>query len=247
MADCKEYFQAARRYLAQAKESQRDNILKAADMIGTAMTAGGIVQLVGFGHDMEFSMELGYRAGGLMPFHRFAAQDLPMKGLISPEQYHAADFTSHLEYMKLLWDVYNVNDADLFLVACADGSHPFAVQVAKMAKESGHKVIAVVSAKQMAAAAPRHPSGFQLTAFADLVLDTGTDAPDTLIELTPGLKLCQAETLTGNVIAQMLTAEMYRWFVDKGLECPVLLSANVAGADAHNRAISDKYLGRWNA
>jgi uncharacterized phosphosugar-binding protein len=242
MADCKAYFDAAEKVLAQEKEKQRENIYQAADMIGQAMVKNGIVQLVGFGHDMEFSMELGYRAGGLMPFHRWADKDLPMKGLISPEQFNAEDFRSHTEYMQLLWDVYHIDSQDLFLVTCANGADTFAIEVARLAHSRGHKVIAVISGPQVAAAKEKA----KLTEYADLILDTGVAYPDELVKVGP-YKLCPVQTLAGNVIAQMLTAEMYRWFEKQHLQCPVLLSANVTGADVHNREISDKYLGRWNA
>ncbi len=246
MADCREYFTAAKACLAKVKENQRDNILKAADLIGNTMTSNGIVQLVGFKHNMEFSMELGYRAGGLMPFHRWSDKDLPMKGLISPEQYAAPDFDSHVEYMQLLWDVYNIDPADLFLVTSDTGCDTMAIEVAKLAKGKGHKVIGVVSASRMASHKCRHGDGHKLDYYADLLIDTGIGQPDGLVEID-GLKICPVQTLCANVIAQMLTAEMYHWFTSRNLQCPILLSANVTGADVHNRAISDKYLGRWNA
>ena len=80
-----------------------------------------------------------------------------------------------------------------------------------------------------------------------MVIDTCTPNPDVVTKLKNGAMINQMATLTGNTIAQMLTAEIYKYLVDNGNDAPVLFSANVTGADVHNRAISDKYLGRWNA
>lgn len=56
-----------------------------------------------------------------------------------------------------------------------------------------------------------------------------------VVTLENGQKINQVSTVTGNVIAQMLCAETYRYLTGLGHDCPVLLSANVKGADVHNR------------
>ncbi len=247
MTDCKDFFEVAKRHLAWVKETQKDQIVKAASLLGECMQNDGIVQLVGFGNDGEFSMELGYRAGGLMPFHRCDIKDLCLRGLITEEQYNDPTTIEKEEYAPKFWETYKIDPRDMFIITCTDASEGLCVEIAKKAKEEGHKVIAVISKKAADAATSRHSSGKKTTDFADLVLDEGADYPDTNVEVAPGIKMCQVGTIAGNVIAQMLTGEAYRYFVEKGEDCPILFSANIAGADVHNRAISDKYLGRWNS
>ena len=87
----------------------------------------------------------------------------------------------------------------------------------------------------------------KLEDYADLILDTHAEVNDVILEVADGHKMNHVGTINGNVIAQMLTAETYRYLTENGYECPVLLSANLKGADVHNRRLSDKYAGRWNS
>jgi uncharacterized phosphosugar-binding protein len=83
--------------------------------------------------------------------------------------------------------------------------------------------------------------------YAQLVIDTCTDAEDTVVDVDGKHKAGQLNTICGNVLAQMITAETYRYLKNHDMACPVLLSVNVKGADAYNRKISDQYIGRWNS
>ena len=62
-----------------------------------------------------------------------------------------------------------------------------------------------------------------------------------LITEINGLKVGQLSSTVSNVTAQMLTAELYDWFKSQGKEAPVLLSANIKGADVHNNTLTDPY------
>ena len=92
MLTTKDFFKVAKERLAFTKESQRENILAAAKMMGDCMEENGLVQLFGLNHGRAFAMELGYRAGGLMPFHQFNVVDLVMRGVISEDEVHQPDF-----------------------------------------------------------------------------------------------------------------------------------------------------------
>ena len=79
--------------------------------------------------------------------------------------------------------------------------------------------------------------------YCDLYLDMMADDPDVAVDLD-GLKVGQIGNTVSNVMAQMLTAEIYNYYVSHGKEAPVLLSANVKGADVHNNSLTDPYEGR---
>ena len=100
---------------------------------------------------------------------------------------------------------------------------------------------------EAAATESKHPLKTKLEDYADLVLDTHAEVGDVVLDIDGTHKMNHVGTITGNVIAQMLTAETYRYLTENGHESPVLLSANLKGADVHNRRLSDKYAGRWNS
>ena len=247
MVNSRDFFDAAISVVNEVAQDEHDNILACAKMMGDCMLENGIVQLFGINHGLAFSMELGYRAGGLMPFHQFNTKDLAMRGVITEEQLRSPDFDNDCEMAHKMFNLYRIEKEDMFILVSNSGCEALIVEVAKIAKSKGHKVVAVVSKDLVSVSESTHPSKENLVDIADLVIDNHSKASDALIDVDGTHKMNQVGTITGNIIAQMLTAETYHYLTDLGQECPVLLSANVKGADKHNRALSDKYLGRWNS
>lgn len=241
------YFNIGKKHINFVLESEKENIIKTAEIMSECMLGNGIVQLFGLKHSFSFSMELGYRAGGLMPFHQFNVNDLVFRKLIKEEALYKKDFDDDISTAHKLWDIYRIEKEDMFILVSDDGCEGIIIETAIIAKEKGHKIIAILSKKACLEEVSRHPSGKKLDYFADLVIDTHVEKQDFALKDSKGREICQLETLSKNTIAQCLTAECYRIFDSKKEECPILLSSNLEGADAHNRALSDKYLGRWNS
>ena len=242
-----DFFEKVIEVIDKVSEAERENIYKAAQMMGDCMDENGVVQLFGLGHGLEFSMELGYRAGGLMPFHKVQTRDLALRGVISEEELFDPEFDNNIEMAHKLLGLYRIENEDMFLLVSHSGCEAVIVEAAKIAKEQGRKTIAVVSKKASAAGKSTHPSGEKLEDIVDLVVDTHAEIVDAVLDIDGTHKMNHVGTVVGNVIAQMMTAETYRYLTEKGSECPVLLSANLKGADVHNRRLSDKYAGRWNS
>jgi len=247
MINSKVFFDKTIDLIDYVANAERDNIYKAAQMMGDCMDENGVVQLYGMGHSLEFAMELGYRAGGLMPFHKVDARDLALREHISEEELNAPSFVDDISMAQRLLDLYRIENEDMFILVSEDGCEALTVEVAKLVKASGKKSIAVISKKASDAHVSRHPSGDKLADLVDLVIDTHAEETDAVLDVQGVHKMNHVGTILGNVIAQMITAETYRYLVEKGSECPVLLSANLKGADVHNRRLSDKYAGRWNS
>lgn len=247
MSKSKDFFEIAKGYIKEVKDSQNQQIIEASKMMGDCMDTNGVVQLFGLGHGLAFSMELGYRAGGLMPFHQINPRDLALRGLINEEELNSPSFNQDPSNAHKLLGIYNILSEDMYILISFSGNEPIIVEAALMAKEKGQKVIAVVNKKMASSSPALHPSGKTLLDLADLILDVMGPNPDQVLALDENTKINQVNTICGNVIAQMLTAETYRYLNENGKDCPVLLSANVKGADVHNRKISDQYLGRWNS
>lgn len=247
MSKSKDFFEIAKSYIKEVKETQQEPIIEASKMMGDCMDNNGVVQLFGIKHGLAFSMELGYRAGGLMPFHQIKPRDLALRGKINEAELLGNDFEMDPANAKKLLEIYNILPEDMFILISFAGNEPIMIETAMEAKRNNQKVIAVISKSQYAKSPALHPSKKKLADFADLVLDTMGPCPDTVLALNDEIKINQVNTICGNVIAQMLTAETYRYLNENNKPCPVLLSANVKGADVHNREISDQYLGRWNS
>ncbi len=247
MNNIRDYFDVAKQYLDIVEKESEADIKQASEMFADCFENNGIVQLCGIKHGLEFAMELGYRAGGLMPFHRFNLGDLVLKDIIEQDEFETIEVWDREDLVDKVFELYNIHPADMFLICDFAGYEAFATEVALRAKREGRKVIAVISKAESAHHSSTHSSGKKVEDVADLVIDTHTPYPDLALEVKGGLKMGQLSTFCGNIIAQMITGETYRYLTEQGKECPVLLSANVKGADVHNREISDKYVGRWNS
>ncbi len=243
MITIKEYFEKVKHELAKTKEDQRGEIIKAAKMMGDCMENNGVVQLFGINHGLAFSMELGYRAGGLMPFHQFNIKDLALRGFITTNELRDEAVNERTDLVDMFWETYNIESTDMFVLVSHTGCEPLIVKTALKAKQEGHQVIAVVSKYSVG----KNEGKQNIVEIADLVIDTCAPYNDVLLTCDNGIQLGQISTISGNVIAQMLTAETYNYLKSQDKSCPVLLSANTKGADVHNRALSDQYLGRWNS
>jgi uncharacterized phosphosugar-binding protein len=240
------FFEHSLEKMETVRTSQKEEILKAADLMCTCMQNGGIVQLAGVGHGIAFGMELGYRAGGLMPFHRFNKPDLAMRGVLKESDLDPAVFNPDRSNAQRWYDLYPIDPNDMFIISSYTGCEPVMCELAKIVKEKGFRLIAVVSRKALAKA--KETSDIDsIDTYADLVIDTCTDVPDEAVDFDGTHGVGEINTIMSNMIAQMITAECYAWYKRRDIPCPVLLSVNVKGADAHNRAISDHYAGRWNA
>jgi uncharacterized phosphosugar-binding protein len=243
MMNAKMYFTQSRKILDHATTNQRQALIVMAEAMGDVMLNNGLIQLLGVGPDRAFAMELGYRAGGLMPYHQMNMKDLVLRGLVPYEAYQDPAFYDRKDIGKVLWNLYRIDPQDALLIYAASTVRESVLDIAKIAKAEGRKIFFVGSIKSVS----RTKTGKAMIECADLILDLCTEYPDTLLTLHDNIKITQVANVVGNIFAQMLTAETYRYLKELGKETPVLLSSNVTGADVHNRKISDVYLDRWNS
>ena len=230
----KQYFDLVKKKVEEVYATQLDSIENVARLFGECMENQGVVQLFGVRHGEEFVNELNYRAGGIAPFH-----GLKLKDLVLMEKVDQKDIDSDVIYNDVtvadrFAQAYDLDDRDLYCLVSFYGNEPLVLELARRAKEKGQKVVGVVNKKSYDAC------GGKLLDYCDLYLDMGADEPDNAIDLD-GVKIGQLSSTVSNVTAQMLTAELYRYFTEKGKEAPVLLSANVKGADVHNNSLTDPY------
>lgn len=179
-----------------------------------------------------------------MPFHQFDSKDLALRGVISEAEAADEVFSQKPENAAIWKSTYRIEPEDMYLFSSFAADEPVLVEMARQAKEEGRKVILVTS--KAAAEKAKAEGKASLMDYADLVIDTLTGTDDRVVDMN-GYKAGQLNTIAGNTIAQMITADTYNYLTSKGLDAPVLLSANVTGADVHNRKISDVYAGRWNS
>jgi uncharacterized phosphosugar-binding protein len=131
---------------------------------------------------------------------------------------------------------------EAIFVISNSGRNPEPIEVAMQAQELGLHVVAVTSMAHSQSVASRHSSGKKLYQLAEVVLDTGAPAGDACMtfEGLP-LKAGAVSTVLGAAIMNAVMVEAIQYMLDQGFEPPVLMSANLDGADEHNARVMARY------
>ena len=227
----KKYFDLIKQRINDVYEHNSDAMNRVAKLFGECMENKGVVQLVGFKHSEQFVNELNYRAGGIAPYHALKLRDLVLNGKYDQAKIDSGEVYSDLSVVDLFFGHYQMDDRDMFCLVSFYGDEPVLEEIAKRAKAKGQKVVVVVNSKS---------NRGNLLNYADEWLDMCGDEPD-VAQFIDGNPVGQLSSTSTNVMAQMITAELYNYFVSNGKEAPVLLSANVKGADIHNNSLTDPY------
>jgi uncharacterized phosphosugar-binding protein len=228
----------------QVIDGEMPGVVKAAEILYATLQAGGIVQAFGTGHSEALTMEVAGRAGGLVPTNRIALRDVVLRGGEPPALLADVTFERRPETAHRLYELAAVQSGDAFVIASSSGINGAVVEMALLAKERGHQIIAITSVRHSARVNSRHPSGRRLAELADVVLDNGAPYGDALLPLPDGGAVCAVSSITAALLAQMVLAEVVRRYLEAGEQPPIYLSANVPGGDEHNRALEARYKGR---
>ena len=211
-------------------------------MAADAIAQDRMIYVFGATHAGILAQELFYRAGGLAPISPIFPPGLTTD--VRP-----VTLTSQMErlagYAELIINEVPIQAGDLLLVISVSGRNTVAVEMAEQAKRRGVQVIALTSLAYSRSVTSRAPSGQRLFEVADLVLDLGGRPGDAAVKLEG---LAQAVSPTSTVIgAAMLNGWVARTaeiLLERGIEPPIFLSANLDAGDQHNQKLLQRYRDR---
>jgi uncharacterized phosphosugar-binding protein len=235
------------RYLAEVKlrlerlAGPNESIDAAVKLVADSLEAGGVVQAFGTGHSEAFAMEIAGRAGGLIATNRLALRTLVLRGDRKVSDLGGAEFERDPNVGENLLALFDVQAADIFIIASNSGVNGSILGVALAAKARGHKVIAVTSLDHTNRVTPKHPSGKRLSEVADVVIDNLAPFGDSTMQLEDGTGIGAVSSITAAFIAQRITIGVAETMRLRGKTPPVYISANIPGGDEHNRALEDLY------
>lgn len=243
--------QTAARVLREAfdkvVDSQQGAISDAAELVVQSLTAGGVLQVFGTGHSRSFAMEIAGRAGGLVPANKIAIPDLAFYGDLTPAQVMDPHLERDPSLAAQLLAVHDIHPEDVFIICSNSGGNGSTVELARLVKERGHRLVAVTSMDHTSKITSRHPSGLRLFEVADVVIDNRGAFGDAELPLPPEADgqergaVLATSTVTSTLIAQMLITEVCGRLLEVGQEVPILISANIPTGDAHNDRLRARY------
>lgn len=237
----RQFFEVARDAVARVEATQLDAIQRASVVLAERMRSGGVVQVFGTGHSRAFAMEMAGRAGGLVPIHAMYLVDLALYDRYPVEEVRDPAFERRPEIARDLFSLYDIRPEDALIVVSNSGRNGSTVEMALIASERKLPTVVITSLAHTSAVTSRHPNGKRLFELGDVVIDNCAPLGDAVLDIGHGSKVCAVSSITGAVIAQALTAEIVAQYQRHGEQPPVLVSANVDGADDYNARIREQY------
>jgi len=238
-----EYLALARKTLDRLAGTQLSNVDDAVDLIADSMLAGGVLQAFGTGHSRIVVHEMSGRAGGLLPVNLVRISDLTTYGDLDPKELLDPTLERNPGFAQSVYDLIGAKPEDPFLIVSNSGINGSVVEMAKLVKERGHKLVVITSLQHSSQVDTRAASG-KLYEFGDVVIDSGAPAGDAALELEDGTRTGAISNLAGVIIVQLLTEGICRRYIAAGERPPVYRSMNLPDGDTVNKAFEAQYAGR---
>jgi uncharacterized phosphosugar-binding protein len=228
--------------LDEVKKTERDSLTRAAEAMAAAVTGGGMIYVFGCGHSAALSMDVFYRAGGLMLVQPIFAEKTLLHHRPVTE---TSEWERREGWAPRLFEESEARAGDAMIVISTSGRNGAPVDMALSAKAAGLAVIGVTSLAYAGSLPSRHSSGKRLHEVAHIVIDNHAAPGDAEVEL-PGLaqKVGPMSTAVGAAILQSLVVETTASLLAGGETPPVFVSANLPGGDAHNEKVLARYRDR---
>lgn len=234
------YFDIVKSQLCEIQNDEVENIDKASDIMSETLQNDGLIYVFGSGHSQMFSLEMFYRAGGLVPVNPMLQASVAM---------YTGTITSEYERLEnigdKIFDKSGMTSKDTLIIVSHSGRNSMPIDLAIAAKKAGVKIITIVSKNFMEGITSRHKSGKFVKDFADVIIDNHCMLGDATIQID-GMKSKVAGTssILSISILESLVAETVKKCVDNGYYPPVWVSGNVDEGDKMNRENYLKYRNR---
>jgi len=239
----KEYIDIVKSLLDQIILEEEENISKAAKIIADAIENNNSIFAWGSTHSSITMQDIYLRAGGLMLINAIFIPGLEAL------QTNPFGITSRIErlsgYAEIALDYAPIRQGDVLIVVSVSGRNAVPIEMAKIAKERGIKVIAVTGYEYSAAIKPRHPNGKNMYFYADVVLDNKVKPGDAVLEAKEmPTKFCPVSGITSIAVLQCLIAETIGELLSRGIVPPVFMAQNLDGGEEYNNQMFKKYRDR---
>lgn len=232
------YLSFAQELIDNVSNNQSTEISKAIALFSDALVAGKMIHTFGTGHSHLLAEEIFYRAGGLAAIYPILDERIMLhKEVVTNSQNERLPGLA-----QSLLENHLISKGDVVVVISNSGGNQVNIDLVKLAQSAGAKVIALTSINHATSNSARSNSSEKIHQLADLVLDNSGVVGDAAIRIA-GSKMAVGPTSTviGGAILQSIVVGTVAQLIKLGIEPEIFLSSNLAGGDANNAAIFEKY------
>jgi len=222
---------------ARVVQNQRVRLLEVAQQMAGTIRRDQRIFLFGTGHSHLIVEEGFYRAGGLANVVPILTDHWMLHQL--PELGSRLERTPGLA--DLILDRYAPEPGEMLFVFSNSGVNQLPVEMALRGRARGLFVVSV-SSMEYARQAPLSELGMRLDQSADLALDNGGLPGDSSLALEGfPWRVAPSSTVICALLWNGLVAETARLLLESGIEPPIFVSLNLAGAAEYNQALLEKW------
>ena len=219
--------------LERVDETQADGIETASQWCAEAIASDGLVHLFGAGHSRIPVEEMFPRYGSYPGFNPIVELSVTFHTqIVGANGQRQAMFIERMPGLaEVILSNFHFGPKDVMMVFSASGLSALPVEMARVAKRRGLRVIAVTSVAQSMSADPDPAAGQRLLEIADLVLDVCTPPADAMVTIgsldTP---VGPGSTIGAVAIVNAIKVRTAELLVARGAMPPVITRASVVGA-----------------
>ena len=228
-----EYLLKCREILDKIGE-QEDQIQKSAGWFAESILAGRMVHVFGSGHSRIMVEEMWPRYGSFPGFNPIVELSLTYhNNVVGANGQRQAMYLENVSGLaeKILRN-FGLSQKDTALIISSSGCNVVPIEMAELFQKKKIKVVALITQKHLTASTSKRTDGKKLSDFADLLLDTGAPAGDSMITVD-GLEtpVSPGSTVGGIMIINSIKAEIARLLTEAGKPPKVLTAGCVVGQE----------------
>ena len=234
------YHQEIQAVLARLWATQSDTLRQAAIWMADAIAGGGLVHLFGSGHSVLPVLDIFPRYGSFAGFSPMMDSRLMWLSVMDTGGAKELLWLERTEgYAQVFLQDKDLAPGDVLLVFSHGGLNAVPLEVARLARQRGLKVIGATSLDNYRRRAATHSSGQKLPDVCDLVIDNCVPGEDALVEVEGMLgRVAAGSTVSFITIGMALVAEVAAQLRRRGITPRQFVSPNVVGlAPEHNAQV----------
>lgn len=212
--------------------AQQQQIQQAAEWFSETILAGRMVHLFGSGHSRIMVEEMWPRYGSFPGFNPIVELSLTYHNNVTgPNGQRQAMFLENISGLaERILRNFNLNEKDCALIVSSSGCNVVPTEMAELFQVKKIKTVALVTKDHSVNSKSKRTDGKKLSDFADLVLDSGAPAGDSMIYID-GLEtpVSPGSTVGGVIIINSIKAETAKLLTQAGQPPKVLTAGSVVG------------------
>ncbi|MDD4157617.1 MAG: sugar isomerase domain-containing protein [Candidatus Cloacimonetes bacterium] len=236
------YFEAMKNVLAEIENTQRENIIKASNIVVESLTNGGMWHINDTGHMLMF--EGVGRTGGMMALRPIIINCTIENPTRYRERLNGQTFTyDKIEgFSDFVLGQCNLRSGDVLIIGSVSGYNKLPIDMALKAREMGIKTIAITSVQYSEGLKSAHPSKLRLFEAVDVVLDNCSKFGDTLVNVPEiNQEICPSSGIGSSYLMWALQSTIIEKLIEKGLNPSVYISRHMPNSDEINGTAKANY------